>query len=101
MPAEPQTVALYLGHLAADSKAIATIEQVRAAISHAHGAAEEDTGNRWSSPQARTAVDLAIIGVLTDGGLRRSETAALTWSDVEFWPDGRASHQDPEGQEPA
>ena len=51
MPAEPQTVALYLGHLAADSKAIATIEQVRAAISHAHGAAEEDTGNRWSSPR--------------------------------------------------
>ena len=41
-------------------------------------------------PQARTAVDLAIIGVLADGGLRRSETAALTWSDVEFWPDGRA-----------
>ena len=35
MPAEPQTVALYLGYLAADSKAIATIEQARAAISHA------------------------------------------------------------------
>ena len=39
MPAEPQTVALYLGDLAADSKAIATIEQARAAISHAHAAA--------------------------------------------------------------
>ena len=34
------------------------------------------------------AVDLAIIGVLADGGLRRSEAAALTWGDVEFWPDG-------------
>ena len=38
MPAEPQTVALYLGHLAADGKAMATIEQARAAISHAHAA---------------------------------------------------------------
>ena len=36
MPAEPQTVALYLGHLAADGKASATIAQARAAISYAH-----------------------------------------------------------------
>ena len=28
--------------------------------------------------QARAAVDLAILGVLADGGLRRSEAAALT-----------------------
>ena len=40
--------------------------------------------------QARATVDLAIIGVLTDGGLRRSEAAALTWGDVGFWPDGTA-----------
>ena len=38
MAAEPQTVALYLGHLAADGKAIATIAQALAAISHAHAA---------------------------------------------------------------
>ncbi len=38
MPSEPQTVALYLGHLAADGKAIATIAQARAAIPHAHAA---------------------------------------------------------------
>ena len=31
---------------------------------------------------------LAIIGVLADGCLRRSEAAALTWGEVEFWPDG-------------
>ncbi len=30
----------------------------------------------------RTALDLAIIGVLADGGLGRSEAAALTWGDV-------------------
>ena len=36
MPAEPQTVALYLGHLAPQGRALATIAQARAAISHAH-----------------------------------------------------------------
>ena len=40
--------------------------------------------------QARGAIDLAIVGVMADGGLRRSEAAALTWNDVEFWPDGTA-----------
>ena len=38
MSAEPGTVALYLGHPAAEGKAVATIAQVRAAISHAHAA---------------------------------------------------------------
>ena len=33
-------------------------------------------------------LDLAIIGVLADGGLRRSEAAVITWADVELWPDG-------------
>ena len=32
--------------------------------------------------------DSHIIGVLADGGLRRSEAAALTWGDVELWADG-------------
>ena len=36
----------------------------------------------------RAASDLAIIGVLADGGLRRSEAAALTWGDVELWDGG-------------
>ena len=36
----------------------------------------------------RVALDLAIIGVLADGGLRRSEAAAMTWGDVELWADG-------------
>ena len=38
LPAEPQAVALYLGRLAADGRAMAIIEQARAAISHAHAA---------------------------------------------------------------
>ena len=36
----------------------------------------------------RATLDLAIIGVLADGGLRRSEAAALAWGDVELWADG-------------
>ena len=50
---------------------------------------------------ARAAVDLAIIGVMADGGLRRSEAAALAWGDVEFWLDGDGPPHGPEGQESA
>ena len=39
LPATPQSVALYLGHLAADGRSMATIEQARAAVSHFHAAA--------------------------------------------------------------
>ena len=129
MPADPQTVALYLGRLAANGKTIATIKQARAAISYAHTAegipqtqnparhpvvAEAIKGWRNKAPapkqvdtltadalariretvrlprrglgghiesaavaQTRGAVDLAIIGVMADGGLRRSEAAAV------------------------
>ena len=41
-----------------------------------------------ATAQRRAALDLAIIGVLADGWLRRSEAAALTWGDVELWADG-------------
>ena len=142
MPAEPQTVVLYLGHLAATGKTIATTNLARAAISHAHAGAgisqtenparhpvvaEAVKGWRNTSPapaqvdalatlalariretarlprrgrssrtettakaQARGAVDLAIVGVMSDGGLRRSEAADLTWGDVAFREDGTA-----------
>ena len=39
LPAAAPAIALYLGRLAAAGKAMATIEQARAAISHAHAAA--------------------------------------------------------------
>ncbi len=32
--------------------------------------------------------DVALVAVLSDAGLRRSEAAALTWSDVQRWEDG-------------
>ena len=32
--------------------------------------------------------DVALVAVLSDGGLRRSEAASLTWGDVQRWDDG-------------
>ena len=36
----------------------------------------------------RGRVDVALVSLMRDGLLRRSEAAALTWGDVEEWPDG-------------
>lgn len=36
---------------------------------------------------ARGLVDIALCTLMSDAGLRRSEAAALTWGDVERWPD--------------
>ena len=36
----------------------------------------------------RAKFDLALVAVLSDGGLRRSEASALTWGDVVRWDDG-------------
>ena len=61
MPASPQSVALYLGHLAADGKSLATINQARAAISHHHAAQGiPKADNPWpsgrgSAPSSRLA----------------------------------------------
>ena len=32
--------------------------------------------------------DVALVAVLSDGGLRRSEASSLTWDDVQRWDDG-------------
>ena len=36
----------------------------------------------------RARFDLALVAVLSDGGLRRNEAAALTWGDAQRWDDG-------------
>ena len=36
----------------------------------------------------RAKFDLALVAVLSDAGLRRSETSSLTWGDVQRWDDG-------------
>ena len=64
-------------------------------------------GGRMETPataDARARVDVALALTLRDGGLRVSEAAALTWGDVERWPDGsgrliiRRSKSDQEGR---
>ena len=37
---------------------------------------------------ARGRVDVALCLLLRDAGLRRSEAAAVTWAEIESWPDG-------------
>ena len=36
----------------------------------------------------RAKFDLALVAVLSDAGLRRSEASSLTWGDVQRWEDG-------------
>ena len=36
----------------------------------------------------RARFDLALVAVLSDGGLRRSEASSLTWGDAQRWDDG-------------
>ena len=36
----------------------------------------------------RARFDLALVAVLSGGGLRRSEASSLTWGDVQRWDDG-------------
>ena len=36
----------------------------------------------------RARFDLALVAILSDAGLRRSEAAALRWGDVQRWADG-------------
>ncbi len=38
--------------------------------------------------QERARFDVALVAVLSDAGLRRSEASSLTWGDVQRWDDG-------------
>ena len=64
LPAESLTVARYLAARA--GRGVETPEQ----------AAE------------RARFDVALVAVLSDAGLRRSEASSLTWGDVQRWDDG-------------
>lgn len=53
------------------------------------------TGPRGRTETANVAhrrgrTDVALVSVMRDAMLRRSEAARLTWNDVEFWSDGTA-----------
>ncbi len=48
-------------------------------------------GRGFETPEQaaeRGKFDLALVAVLSDGGLRRSEASSLTWGDVQRWEDG-------------
>ena len=66
------------------SDALARVREVLRLPKRSRGGRMEsaDTARR------RAALDLAIIGVLSDRGLRRSEASALSWGDMELWADG-------------
>lgn len=47
-------------------------------------------GRGFETPEQaaeRAKFDVALVAVLSDAGLRRSEAAALTWGDVQHWED--------------
>ncbi len=48
-------------------------------------------GRGFETPEQaadRAKFDLALVAVLSDAGLRRSEASSLTWGDVQRWEDG-------------
>ena len=83
LPAEPLTVARYLAARAGSGASIATM-RLSAPKPRARGHGLETP----AQAAQRARFDLALVAVLSDGGLRRSEAAALTWGDVQRWDDG-------------
>ena len=59
LPAAPQAVALYLGHLSSTGRSIATVQQARSAISHFHAAAGIQKGE---NPAVHPVVAEAVKG---------------------------------------
>ena len=91
-------------------QAAAMMPGVIAAIQATARIPRRGRGGRLETPEtaeARARVDVALALTLRDGGLRVSEAAAFTWSDVERWPDGsgrltiRRSKTDPAGRVPS
>ena len=56
LPAAPQAVALYLGHLAASGRSMATVEQTRAATSHYHAGGMQKSESPTRHPMVAEAV---------------------------------------------
>ena len=78
--------------------------RVTAAMPRGHQGQHQGRSETSRKAQRRGRVDLALISVLRDGLLRRSEAAELRWGDVGFQEDGaallqvRRSKTDPEGE---
>ena len=84
----------------------AALAAVRATAARARGHQGQHQGRCETSRKAqrRGRVDVALMSVLRDGLLRRSEAAGLRWGDVEFQEDGavllqvRRSKTNPEAE---
>ena len=79
------------GRVPRQAKAL-TAEGLAAIKATAHLPRSGPSGRTESPGQAvrRGRIDYALACVMFDGLLRRSEAAALTWSDITFEPDGSA-----------
>ena len=88
LPSTPQAVALYLGHLAAAGRSMASIAQARVAISHFHAAAGMQKGDNpaairwWPRPSTGSARFCASPeGVVRNGrNHRKLLTSAPPWT---------------------
>ena len=76
--AKPQRQA---GALTAD---VLAVIRLTAVLPRLHGRGFETA----EQAAVRAKFDLALVAVLSDAGLRRSEASSLTWGDVQRWDDG-------------
>ena len=110
LPAEPLAVARYLTVRAGEGASIATMRLAISPIAKAHDWAGHESpgrdqgvraslkgwGRRLSKPQRQAGAlttdvqaeerarwDVALVAVLSDAGLRRSEASSLTWGDAQ------------------
>ena len=87
-PCADRAVRVVMGGLARQAVGAGhAVRQVRGltaeAVAAIRGALNGRVDTHW-----RTARDMAIVSVMSDAGLRRSEAAALTWTDVAREDDG-------------
>ena len=80
-----RTVSTAQGQAAALTRDVQIAIQATAAFPRELPSGKLETRERAA---ARAIVDIALVAVMRDGLLRRSEAAALLWGDVEFLPDG-------------
>ena len=103
-PVVAETVKGWRNQTPAPKQASALTAKALARIRETARLPRRGCGGRMETPAAalaRAAVDLAIIGVMADGGLRRSEAAALTWGRRRMVGGRHRPHHHPEGEEPA
>ena len=87
-PCADRAVRVVMGGLARQAAGAGhAVRQVRGltaeAVAAIRGALNGRVDTHW-----RTARDMAIVSVMSDAGMRRSEAAALTWADVAREADG-------------